>query len=291
MKIIKTVTALRKFLAPARSDGARIGFVPTMGYFHDGHLSLMRASVRDNDLTVVSLFVNPLQFGPGEDFSRYPRDLGADARKAAAAGVDVLFCPSAGEVYPEDIRTFVEVPQMSSRLCGASRPGHFRGVATVVAKLVNMVQPGIMYLGQKDAQQAAILRKMLYDLHFPLKVRVLPTVREADGLAMSSRNVYLLPSERSQSPVIFRSLTMARALVAHGESDAGKIISKIKKLIVEETSASIEYVSCVEPKELVPVRRIKGQVLFVVAVRFSSARLIDNMLAAPRAPVNEASKR
>ncbi|MBF0484954.1 MAG: pantoate--beta-alanine ligase [Candidatus Omnitrophica bacterium] len=278
MRIIKTIKALRLCLAGFRRKGKTIGFVPTMGYFHKGHISLMKASKKANDITVVSLFVNPLQFGPREDLAKYPRDFKRDSLMAKEAGVDILFCPSPREMYPGSLLTRISVAEMSQGLCGASRPGHFEGVATVVGKLLNIVQPDVMCLGQKDAQQVAVLKKMVLDLNFPLKLNVVPTVREPDGLAMSSRNVYLSPSERKEAPAIYRALKAARVLILSGELDATKINSKIKKLILEGTSASIEYISCVDPDSLKAVRRIKLPVMVAVAVRFSAARLIDNIV-------------
>lgn len=276
MKIIRTVRALRQYCA-ARPGS--VGFVPTMGYFHDGHLSLMRRAKGENAFCVVSLFVNPLQFGPAEDLARYPRDLARDVRLARKAGADALFVPADSEMYPRGKpQVFVDVTGISAGLCGASRPGHFRGVATIVAKLLNIVRPRSMYLGQKDAQQVAVLQRLVADLDLPVKVVVCPTFREPDGLAMSSRNRYLSPSERSQAPVLFKALRTARTLAAHGESDAAKIIIKIKKLILDASSASIEYVSCVDAVSLQPVRRIKADVLIALAVRFPTVRLIDNTI-------------
>ena len=274
MKIVKTVRSLRRMLSPVSGP---VGFVPTMGCFHEGHLSLMRRAKAAGGFCVVSLFVNPAQFGPAEDLGRYPRDLARDARLAASAGADLLFVPSGDEMYPlGHPESWVEVEGISHILCGAARPGHFRGVATVVAKLLNIVRPAVLYLGQKDFQQTVVIKKMVGALNFPVQVVVCPTVREPDGLAMSSRNSYLLPSERAQAPVLFCALRLARALAAAGESDAGKIISKIKKLILDETSATIEYINCVSADELQEVRRIQGKTLMVLAVRFPSVRLIDN---------------
>ncbi|MBF0620273.1 MAG: pantoate--beta-alanine ligase [Candidatus Omnitrophica bacterium] len=278
MKVIKTIQGLRRELQALWQKGERIGFVPTMGYFHQGHVSLMARSVRENDITVVSLFVNPVQFGPTEDLSRYPRDLRRDCAMAKAAGVAVIFIPSVKEMYPQELSTWVSVNALSEGLCGASRPGHFKGVATVVAKLLNIVQPDTMYLGAKDAQQAMVIKKMVCDLNFPARVVVCPTVRERDGLAMSSRNMYLKPDERIAAKALSGALFAAKKDILSGERNALKIISKIKKLILEETGASIEYVSCVSATDLKPVRRIKADVLIALAVRFPSARLIDNQL-------------
>jgi pantoate--beta-alanine ligase len=278
MKIVKTIQALRQHLAASRRRGKTIGFVPTMGYFHEGHLSLMRQAKKENDVVVVSLFVNPIQFGPKEDLAKYPRDLKRDAAMARSVGVDALFVPSVEEMYSEKILTYVEVGEIGEVLCGASRPGHFCGVATVVAKLLNIVQPESMYLGQKDAQQVAVLKKMVIDLNFSVKVRVGATVREPDGLAMSSRNIYLSPTERREAAVLSSALFYAKREVLRGELDAKKIISEIKKLLLEGTSATIEYISCISTTDLKPVRRIKGEILIALAVRFPSARLIDNVI-------------
>jgi pantoate--beta-alanine ligase len=278
MKIITTISGLRKELLRVRQRGEQIGFVPTMGYFHEGHLSLMRRAVSDNDVTVVSLFVNPLQFGPKEDLSRYPRDLKRDAAMAATTGVDILFAPSVTEMYPEPLATFVEVGKQGDVLCGAFRPGHFKGVATVVLKLLNIVLPGRMYLGQKDAQQVIVIKKMVRDLDLPVKIVVCPTLREADGLAMSSRNIFLSPTERMEARALSSALERARQDILRGETSARKIISKIKKLISVGTSATIEYIEMTDATDLMPVRRISGDVLVALAVRFSRARLIDNTI-------------
>ncbi len=280
MKVIRTIKSLRSALAKVRRSGKNISFVPTMGYFHEGHLELMRQAKKDGSYCVVSIFVNPLQFGPKEDFKKYPRDLARDVVMARGAGADLVFSPEAGEMYPAGSASIVQVRGLSDVLCGAFRPGHFTGVATVVAKLLNIVQPDMLFLGQKDAQQVVILKRMISDLDFPVRVRVVPTVREPDGLAMSSRNTYLSPSERKQAAVISRALRMARGMVVSGHLDAERIISKIKKLLLEETSASIEYISCVSLSDLTPVRRIKGPVMFMLAVRFPSVRLIDNIVVA-----------
>lgn len=283
MKIIRTIKSLRRHLTLIGARGRSIGFVPTMGYFHSGHLSLMRKAKKENGIVVVSLFVNPMQFGPREDLAKYPRDLGRDAAMARGEGVDILFVPSVEEMYPglSDIKggmATIEVPVVSEGLCGMSRPGHFRGVATVVGKLLNIVRPDAMYLGQKDAQQVAVLKKMVRDLNFSVRIRVGKTVREPDGLAMSSRNSYLSTSERSEAALLYAALRRAKSLVAKGELDAKKIIFEIKKLLLEGTGASIEYISCVSATDLKPVRRIKGEVLIALAVRFRSARLIDNIV-------------
>jgi pantoate--beta-alanine ligase len=281
MKIIKTIKGLQRELQSLKRQGKRIGFVPTMGYFHEGHLTLMRQSKRENDVTVVSLFVNPTQFGPKEDLAKYPRDLRRDAKMASSVGVDVLFVPTVEEMYPRPQTMFVDPGTLADGLCGASRPGHFRGVATVVAKLINIVGPDKMYLGRKDAQQVAVLKRMVADLNIPVIIRVGKTVRERDGLAMSSRNTYLSPDERTQAPILYRALQQAKKAISSGETDAEKIISQIKTLILEGSDVTIDYVSVVDATNLQPVRRITREVrdvLIAVAAKFGTTRLIDNTL-------------
>jgi len=227
MKIIKSIKLLRKEIASLRKKGKTVGFVPTMGYFHEGHLSLMRQSVKENDVSVVSLFVNPIQFGPKEDLSTYPRDTKRDAAMARGVGIDILFVPLVAEMYPSELFTHINVDVLSDGLCGASRPGHFSGVATVVAKLINIVLPDVIYLGQKDAQQVVVIKKMIKDLDFSLRVKVCPIFREPDGLAMSSRNIFLSPTEREEAGALSRALKSAHERILQGESDASKIISQI----------------------------------------------------------------
>ncbi len=278
MKIISTIKNLRYELDRLRNNGRTVGFVPTMGYFHDGHVSLMKASAKDNDVTVVSLFVNPIQFGPQEDLKRYPRDFKRDRRLAEEAGVGILFVPAVDQMYPEPLLTYVDVGRMGEILCGASRPGHFRGVATVVFKLLNIVQPDVMYLGQKDAQQVEVIKRMVRDFNFNVRIKVCPTLREKDGLAMSSRNIYLSPTERVEASVLYKALCHARKMINDGERDALKINSQIKKLISDGTSASIVYISCVGLDDFTIGRRIKGNMLIAVAARIGSTRLIDNIV-------------
>jgi pantoate--beta-alanine ligase len=278
MRIIKSVPALRKVISEARRKGKSIGLVPTMGYLHEGHASLLRQCCKDNDISVLSIFVNPKQFGPNEDFTKYPRDLKKDEKLAKKENVDIIFYPSADEVYPTGYLTYVEVEGLSGVLCGESRPGHFKGVTTVVAKLINMVQPDVMYLGQKDAQQALIIRKMADDLNFPLKIKVMPTVREHDGLAMSSRNVYLTPEERGQAVTLYRALQEAKNRILSGQRDASRITEDMAALIKEKTDGSIDYIECVDINTLKNVEKISGRVLIALAVKFGKARLIDNVL-------------
>ena len=278
MRVVKTVKALRRLLDQARSKGKTIGFVPTMGYLHDGHASLLRHSVKENDATVLSIFVNPKQFGPKEDLKNYPRDYKNDEKLAKKENVDIIFYPSADEIYPTGYLTKVEVEDLSNKLCGRLRPGHFRGVTTVVAKLINMVTPDTMYLGQKDAQQALIIQKMVEDLNFRLNVKIIPTVREADGLAMSSRNSYLSPEERRQAPILYQVLQEARQKILAGERGAAKIIESMRKAIGDCSTGIVDYIECVDMNNLNSVDKINANVLIALAVYFGRARLIDNIV-------------
>ena len=254
----------------------RIGFVPTMGYLHEGHLGLVRAARRQSDFVVVSIFVNPIQFGPKEDYRRYPRDFGRDRRLLASAGADFVFCPDVKGIYPEGFATFVDVERLGEGLCGKSRPGHFRGVTTVVAKLFNIVLPDVAVFGAKDAQQAFVIRRMTRDLDFRTRIVILPTARERDGLAMSSRNVYLTPEQRAEAPVLHRSLLMARRMIEQGERRAAKVKAAMSRLIRRESSGRIDYVEMVDTDELRPVRTFKCETLVALAVFFGKTRLIDN---------------
>jgi pantoate--beta-alanine ligase len=278
MRVIKTITQLRKVLDKVRGNGQKIGFVPTMGYFHKGHLSLVRQSRKECDMTVVSIYVNPKQFGPKEDFSHYPRDIKRDAAMIDKENIDILFIPSDNVIYPNRYLTYIDVEKISNRLCGKSRSGHFKGVATVVAKLLNMVQPDVMFLGQKDAQQVTVLSKMITDLNFPVFIRVAPTVRENDGLAMSSRNVYLTPIERLQAPVLYRALKCALMRIQAGERRASRITGIINQTITQGSHGKIQYVACVDADTLEPLKILKGKVLIALGVFFGKTRLIDNVI-------------
>ncbi|MBL8014204.1 MAG: pantoate--beta-alanine ligase [Candidatus Omnitrophica bacterium] len=278
MKIITSVKSLRHTIDKFKGSGKTIGFVPTMGFLHEGHASLLRQSGRDVDVTVLSIFVNPLQFGPAEDLKNYPRDIKKDELLAKKENVDIIFYPSVDEIYPTGFLTHVYVDDLSDRLCGKSRPGHFGGVATVVLKLVNMVDPDVMYLGQKDAQQAVIVRKMLQDLNVPVKVKILPTVREADGLAMSSRNSYLSLRERREAIVLYKALNQAKTLIKNGERTAKTIVLGMAKMIQEESQGIIDYIQCVNAQNLSVIDVLKNEVLIVLAVKFGRARLIDNII-------------
>uniref|UniRef100_A0A7C1FCC5 Pantothenate synthetase n=1 Tax=Ammonifex degensii TaxID=42838 RepID=A0A7C1FCC5_9THEO len=281
MEVITTIPALRECLSGMRAKGKRVGFVPTMGFLHRGHVALMEATKADPavDLLVVSIFVNPLQFGPQEDYRDYPRDLERDKELCRAAGTDVLFVPAVEEMYPEGFATAVEVSGVTDVLCGRSRPGHFRGVATVVAKLFNIVQPDVAYFGMKDAQQVVVIQRMVADLNFPVAIKIHPTVREADGLAVSSRNTYLSPAERQAAPVLYRSLQHAAEAIRAGERDAAKVRELLVREIGAERLAVLDYAEVVSWPELKPVDELRaGNFLIAVAARFGRARLIDNEL-------------
>jgi pantoate--beta-alanine ligase len=278
MKTVGTVQELRQFLRPLRDR--RIGLVPTMGYLHEGHVSLIRRARKECDVVVLSVFVNPLQFGPREDYDRYPRDLDRDARIAEQAGVDVLFAPSVEEMYPEKPLTTVTVSRLTDRLCGASRPGHFDGVATVVAKLFHIVEPDRAYFGLKDAQQVAVVERMVRDLHFPVEIIPCPTVREKDGLAVSSRNVYLSKEEREQATVLSAGLREVAEKVQAGEMTRSRqVIDYLQGRISSKPLARIDYVDVLTYPDLTPVDALQGQrILVAVAVHFGSTRLIDNVI-------------
>jgi pantoate--beta-alanine ligase len=273
---VKTVAQLRAELAAARRAGKRIGLVPTMGALHEGHLSLVQASKAECDCTVVSIYVNPTQFGPNEDFSKYPRTLEADLSLLGDCGTDFVFTPDNDEMYPPGCATWVEVGAVAAPLEGACRPGHFRGVATVVLKLFNMVQPDVAYFGQKDFQQTAVIRRMVADLSVPVTIRICPTVREPDGLAMSSRNRFLSPAARQRALVLWRSLQTAVALVKAGECDARRIAAEMRDVIETAEDARIDYVALVDAETLQPVERITGKTLAALAVKIEDTRLIDN---------------
>ena len=278
MKTVGTVQELRQFLRPLRDR--RIGLVPTMGYLHESNVSLIRRARKECDVVVLSVFVNPLQFGPREDYDRYPRDLDRDARIAEQAGVDMLFAPSVEEMYPEKPLTTVTVSRLTDRLCGASRPGHFDGVATVVAKLFHIVEPDRAYFGLKDAQQVAVVERMVRDLHFPVEIIPCPTVREKDGLAVSSRNVYLSEEEREQATVLSAGLREVAEKVQAGEMTRSRqVIDYLQGRISSKPLARIDYVDVLTYPDLTPVDALQGQrILVAVAVHFGSTRLIDNVI-------------
>ncbi|MEL1134802.1 pantoate--beta-alanine ligase [Desulfitobacterium sp. THU1] len=276
MIICKLISEVRQIVKEQRANGKSIALVPTMGFLHQGHLTLVEEAKKSGAFVVMSIFVNPLQFGPNEDFARYPRDLERDAQKAAGAGVDVIFNPEVEEMYPTKNLTYVEVGELGDSLCGASRPGHFRGVTTVVSKLFHCVQPDQAYFGQKDYQQYLIVRQMVQDLNFPIEVIAVPIVREEDGLALSSRNVYLTPEQRKEALVLQRSLTEAEEWVRQGERSAQVITEQIKAKITSETSGEVDYVEIRSADDLSALTILQGRVLIALAVRFGSTRLIDN---------------
>lgn len=276
MDTVTTASELRSRLRTLRRDGRRIGFVPTMGYLHAGHLALVQRARQECDYVVASIFVNPLQFGPAEDFDRYPRDLERDSALLTEGGCDLLFAPTVDEMYPQKQVTFVEPTLLTEHLCGASRPGHFRGVATVVTKLLHLVEPDRAYFGEKDAQQLAVIRRMVADLNMDVTIVGVPIVREPDGVAMSSRNAYLNPEERKAAVVLSQALSLARELVGGGERDAGAVLGAMRDLIARERLARIDYVSAVDADTLQPVARLGDRVLVALAVYIGKTRLIDN---------------
>ena len=279
--VAETIVDVRNAVAAARREGKTIGLVPTMGALHAGHASLIRAARSRTDFTIVSIFVNPTQFGPNEDFSRYPRTFDADRELCGAVGVNLVFAPSRVEIYSEAFATWVDVQGLGDHLCGASRPGHFRGVATVVLKLFNIVLPDIAFFGQKDAQQARILQKLAEDLNLLVRVEVLPTVRESDGLAMSSRNRYLDPVQRKHAVVLFRALERAKERFVAGEREAASIESLLSAEVASTPGARLDYARVVDALSLQPVAMIERSALAAMAVYFGSTRLIDNTILTP----------
>ncbi|WIF94141.1 pantoate--beta-alanine ligase [Caminicella sporogenes] len=278
MKIIHTIKEIREEVKAARRSGKSIGFVPTMGFLHEGHLSLIKKAREENDFVVVSIFVNPTQFGPEEDLESYPRDLERDSRLSEEAGADVIFNPTAEEMYPEGYSTYVEIEgKLTKKLCGISRPGHFKGVTTVVSKLFNIVTPDRAYFGQKDAQQVAVIEQMVRDLNFDVKIVPCPIVREKDGLAMSSRNTYLSKEERKAALILSKTLFKAEEMIKNGERNSTKIRDFIINNIKSEPLANIDYVEIVDAKSLKYLNEIKGDVLIALAVKFGRARLLDNI--------------
>lgn len=278
VQTVTTVPELRAQVQAARQRGLRVGLVPTMGALHAGHASLVRQARTEMGFVVVTIFVNPTQFGPTEDLDRYPRQLAQDTALCQREGADLLFVPPVAEVYPASFATYVEVQGLQAVLCGRSRPTHFRGVATVVAKLLNMAQPDVAYFGQKDAQQVRILQQMVRDLNFPVELRVGATVREADGLALSSRNAYLTAEQRPQATVLFRALQLAQEMIRTGTTDPGHIVQAMTDLITRTPGAVLDYVEVVDYATLQPAMNLQGQILIALAVKFGTTRLIDNVL-------------
>jgi pantoate--beta-alanine ligase len=273
-KIKDMQTAMQQY----RREGKTIGFVPTMGYLHEGHVALIKKAREENDIVALSVFVNPLQFGPNEDFERYPRDLERDQRIAKEHGVDVFFSPDVKEMYPHPLSVQVVVKERVDVLCGKSRPGHFDGVATVLTKLFHIVMPDRAYFGLKDAQQVAVVDGLIRDFHFPIQLVAVPTVREEDGLAKSSRNVYLSPEERKEAPALYKALLQAKAAVENGERNAEAVCALVKQYIQTHTHGEIDYAEIYSYPDLKPLETLAGKVIIAVAVRFANARLIDNII-------------
>ena len=277
-KVITTIQEMQKLTTRLRLEGKSIGFVPTMGALHEGHLTMMRQSIEYNDITVISVFVNPLQFGPNEDFDAYPRQIDQDVAAAQKIGVDYVFYPSVEEMYPQSLEITLNVGRLASVLEGAKRPGHFEGVVTVVNKLFNIVQPHVAYFGKKDAQQLAIIEQMVKEMNHPIVIQGVDIVRERDGLARSSRNVYLTEDERQQAPHLYKSLQLANTLYKDGEHQSDIIIEKVTEYLKTHTDGAIEEVAVYSYPELVQQTRITGQIFISLAVKFSKARLIDNII-------------
>ena len=278
MNIVKTISEVRNEVKNWRKQGLSVGLVPTMGYLHEGHKSLIDRACKENDKVVVSVFVNPTQFGPGEDLATYPRDIQRDAALCEDAGAALIFNPESEEMYFDDFHTYVTMESLSDELCGKTRPIHFRGVCTVVSKLFHIVAPDRAYFGQKDAQQLAIIKRMVRDLNFDIEIVGCPIVREADGLAKSSRNTYLNPEERKAALVLSKAVGLGQELIQKGERNADVIVEKMKQLIEEEPLAKIDYVQAVDAISIQPVAEIKGTVLVAMAVYIGKTRLIDNFI-------------
>ncbi|MDQ6599440.1 pantoate--beta-alanine ligase [Bacillus salipaludis] len=278
MRVIPAVKEMQAEVLNQKAQGKSIGFVPTMGFLHEGHLSLIKKAREENDLVVLSIFVNPLQFGPNEDFATYPRDFERDRALAESEGVDFLFYPSVEEMYPNPSSVTLVVQKRTDVLCGKSRPGHFDGVATVLAKLFQIVQPTRAYFGKKDAQQVAVVEGLITDLNFPVELVPVDIVREADGLAKSSRNVNLLPEDRKQAVVLHKSLQQAKKVMDEGERNPSTLISLIKEMITSESSGRIDYIELLSYPQLLPIERLEGKFIIALAVHFTNVRLIDNFI-------------
>lgn len=281
MRTFSQVSPLRVSLRGLREEGKTIGFVPTMGALHDGHLTLMRKAKGECDVVVASIFVNPAQFGQNEDFSAYPRDLNRDLQMVSNAGVDTVFVPEVSEIYPAGFQTTVDVGELGSILEGAVRPGHFRGVATVVTKLFNIVQPERAYFGQKDYQQLLVIEQAVRDLNIPVKIIMVPTVREADGLAMSSRNAYLDPEQRQAAVILSRMLHHAEELIRAGKTETAQVRSELDAILAQEPTTTADYIAFVHPETLAPMESLTDAAALLLAVRIGKTRLIDNALLAP----------
>lgn len=276
--VIESVAEMREFIVQAKQQGKKVGLVPTMGALHEGHLALMEEAKSSSDIVVASIFVNPTQFGPNEDYDAYPRTWQSDIDACGKIGIDVVFRPLVAEMYPQDWGTWVSVDKITEKLCGQTRPGHFRGVATVVTKLFNIVQPDKAFFGQKDAQQVVVLMKMVRDLNMNVEIIMVPIVRDPDGLAKSSRNIYLTPEQRAAASVLNRSLLFARQMVMQGQRECRLICSEVENSIAKEPLASVEYVAMYSFPELQEITTVSGKVLLAVAVRFGATRLIDNII-------------
>ncbi len=281
MKIINDIDKMKTYARIMKKENKLVGLVPTMGYLHEGHLSIIRAARNQSDIVIVSIFVNPVQFGPDEDFEKYPRDIKKDEELLKECGVDIIFYPKKEDMYPEGFSTYVDVEKMTENLCGKSRPGHFRGVTTVVMKLFEIIKPDIAYFGQKDAQQAYVVKKMIEDLNMDITMKIMPIIREEDGLAMSSRNIYLTKPERKDTPLLYESLKLAEGLIGSGEISPKKIIKKMRDLLSEKPSLKIDYISIVDTKSLREVTTVEGEVLIAIAVFIGKTRLIDNIILSP----------
>ena len=282
MEVIESISKMKNLAKEWKRQGLSIGFVPTMGYLHEGHLALVRRARELSDRVVVSIFVNPIQFAPGEDYQRYPRDLERDKALLEKEGVDVLFSPTAQEMYPPEFQTYVEVKELSSGLCGRYRAGHFVGVATVVLKLFNIVQPDIAVFGEKDYQQLKVIQRMVQDLNLDVKIIPHPTVREADGLAMSSRNTYLSPEERKSAIALYKALNLAEELINQGERRVATLKEKLKEFIESYPYTKVQYIEFVHPETLKEVERVDEPTLLALAVFVGKARLIDNKIIVPK---------
>jgi pantoate--beta-alanine ligase len=276
MKICKSIAEIKKFTAEMSYENKKIGLVPTMGFLHEGHLELMRHAGKECDVVIVSIFVNPTQFCPGEDFKDYPRDLDKDSKLAEGVGVDVIFAPDENEMYPESYSTYVEVTGITEKLCGGSRPGHFRGVTTVVNKLFNIIKPHTAYFGQKDFQQVLVIKRMVQDLNIDIEIKTVPIVREKDNIAMSSRNLYLNDEERKTAAVLYKSMLKVKDLVEKGERDVKKLKDAAVDLISSEPLTKIDYVEILTIPDLQESDILKGKMLYALAVKVGKARLIDN---------------
>jgi len=277
MKIVRTIDSMKREIYIYKNQGLTIGFVPTMGYLHEGHISLMKKAKEENNIVVTSIFVNPIQFGPNEDYNKYPRDFERDEKLARSVGVDVIFYPNVEEMYPSDFKTKVIVQKITNIMCGKSRPGHFDGVATVVLKLFNIIKPDRAYFGEKDAQQLAVIKQMIKDLNLDVEIIGMPIVRESDGLAMSSRNSYLNEEERKSATVLYKSLILAKEMINNGERKADIIKQEMQNLILKEKYAKIDYIEIVDKNTFEPIDQIKGNILIALAVYIGSTRLIDNI--------------